>query len=122
VRRGLDFIPFNLRPPVGVLAILILKMKKCLLFAAAMPASNPSDSFDPTDLRFAALDASALSASFSRRYRFMVDAMSDSLPANTQMWIRKHAGPAAPRTIKLFLRGRPRATAVAHPDFFPAKT
>ena len=85
-----------------------------------MLVSNPSDNCDPMDPWFAALDASALSALFSRRYGFMMDVMSDSLPANTQMWIRKHAGPAAPRTIKLFLRGRPRATAAAHPDFFPA--
>lgn len=59
-----------------------------------MLVSNPGDSFDPTDPWFAALDASAQGASFSRRYGFMMDSMSDPLPANTQMWIRKLAGPA----------------------------
>jgi hypothetical protein len=53
-------------------------------------ASNPADSFDPLDPWFAALDPSAQGASFSRRYGFMWDsAMSDPLPANTEVWIRK---------------------------------
>ncbi|MEI7807017.1 MAG: hypothetical protein WCJ07_00880 [Verrucomicrobiota bacterium] len=56
--------------------------------------SNPGDSFDPADPWFNALDPSAQGASFSRHYGFMMDAMSDPLPANTQMWIRKLAGPA----------------------------
>ena len=59
-----------------------------------MLVSNPGDSFDPADPWFAALDASAQGASFSRRYGFMMASMSDPLPANTQMWIRKLAGPA----------------------------
>jgi hypothetical protein len=56
--------------------------------------SNPSDSFDPADPWFNALDPSAQGASFSRRYGFVMDTMSDPLPANTQMWIRKLSGPA----------------------------
>lgn len=60
-----------------------------------MLVSNPSDSFDPGDPWFTALDASAQGAAFSRRYGFMMDAMSDPLPANTQMWIRKLTGPEA---------------------------
>lgn len=56
--------------------------------------SNPGDSFDPTDLWFDALDPSRCGASFSRRYGFMMDAMSDPLPSGTQMWIRKLSGPA----------------------------
>lgn len=56
--------------------------------------SNPSDSFDPADPWFDALDPSRQGASFSRRYGFVMDAMSDPLPAGTQMWIRKLSGPA----------------------------
>jgi len=56
--------------------------------------SNPGDSFDPADPWFNALDPSAQGASFSRRYGFVMDTMTDPLPANTQMWIRKLSGPA----------------------------
>jgi len=55
--------------------------------------SNPSDSFDPADPWFDALDPSRQGASFSRRYGFVMDAASDPLPAGTQMWIRKLSGP-----------------------------
>jgi hypothetical protein len=52
--------------------------------------SNPADQFDPADPWFAALDPSAQGASFSRRYGFMWDgALSDPLPANTVVWIRR---------------------------------
>lgn len=51
--------------------------------------SNPGDSFAPGDPWFEALDPSRQSRSFSRRYGFVMDAMTDPLPANTQMWIRK---------------------------------
>jgi len=56
--------------------------------------SNPGDNFDPADPWFDALDPSRQGASFSRRYGFVMDAMSDPLPDNTQMWIRKLSGPA----------------------------
>lgn len=56
--------------------------------------SNPADSFDPADPWFDALDPSRQGASFSRRYGFVMDAMTDPLPAGTQMWIRKISGPA----------------------------
>jgi hypothetical protein len=56
--------------------------------------SNPSDSFDPGDPWFSAVDPSVGGASFSRRYGFMMDLMTDPLPANTQMWIRKLSGSA----------------------------
>ena len=56
--------------------------------------SHPGDSFDPADPWFDALDPSRQGASFSRRYGFVMDTMSDPLPAGTQMWIRKLSGPA----------------------------
>ncbi len=56
--------------------------------------SNPADSFDPADPWFDCVDPSRQGASFSRRYGFMMEAMTDPLPANTQMWIRKVSGPA----------------------------
>jgi hypothetical protein len=55
--------------------------------------SNPADSFDSADPWFDAIDPSRQGASFSRRYGFVMDAMSDPLPAGTQMWIRKVSGP-----------------------------
>ena len=57
-------------------------------------ASNPADGFDPADPWFDALDPSRHGASFSRRYGFVMDAMSDPLPDGAQMWIRKISGPA----------------------------
>ena len=55
--------------------------------------SNPGDSFQANDPWFAILDPSREGAAFSRRYGFMMDAMSDPLPVGTQMWIRKVSGP-----------------------------
>jgi hypothetical protein len=54
--------------------------------------SNPADNFDPGDPWFDAVDPARQGASFSRRYGFMMEAMTDPLPAGTQMWIRKLAG------------------------------
>jgi len=54
--------------------------------------SNPGDSFDPADPWFNTLDPSAQGASFSRRYGFVMDANTELLPANTQIWIRKLSG------------------------------
>ena len=56
--------------------------------------SNPSDSFDSPAPWFSALDPSAGGKAFSRRYGFVMDSGSDSLPADTQIWIRKLSGPA----------------------------
>jgi hypothetical protein len=56
--------------------------------------SKPGDSFDPGDPWFDALDPSAQGIAFSRRYGFVMDAMTDPLPAGTQMWIRKLSGSA----------------------------
>ena len=54
--------------------------------------SNPGDNFDPADPWFDSVDPSRQGASFSRRYGFVMAAMTDPLPANTQMWIRKLSG------------------------------
>ncbi len=54
--------------------------------------SNPADSFDPGDPWFDSVDPSRQGAAFSRRYGFVMDAMTDPLPAGTQMWIRKLSG------------------------------
>lgn len=51
--------------------------------------SNPTDNFDPAAPWFQALSPSRESRSFSRRYGFVMDAMSDALPAGIQIWIRK---------------------------------
>jgi hypothetical protein len=56
--------------------------------------SASTNRFDPADPWFTALDPSAHGASFSLRYGFEMDVMSDPLPENTQIWIRKLAGPA----------------------------
>jgi hypothetical protein len=51
--------------------------------------SNPNDSFDPGDPWFAYLDPSQQGLAFSRRYGFDMDAMTDYLPDNRALWIRK---------------------------------
>jgi hypothetical protein len=56
--------------------------------------SNPSDGFDPLDPWFTALDPSQAGMSFSRRYGFVMDTVTDPLPAGTQIWIRKTSGAA----------------------------
>jgi hypothetical protein len=57
--------------------------------------SNPGDSFDPADPWFDNLDPSRQGMAFTRRYGFMWDTgMSDPLPANTEVWIRKLSGSA----------------------------
>jgi len=55
--------------------------------------SHPGDAFDPADPWFDALDPSRRGLSFSRRYGFVMDTITDPLPANTTIWIRKIAGP-----------------------------
>lgn len=54
--------------------------------------SNPGDNFDPGDPWFDSVDPSRQGAAFSRRYGFVMAAMTDPLPVNTQMWIRKLSG------------------------------
>jgi hypothetical protein len=55
--------------------------------------SNPADGFDPTDPWHDDLDPSRRGLSFSRRYGFVMDTMSDPLPAGTAIWLRKLSGP-----------------------------
>jgi len=56
--------------------------------------SNPTNSFDPAAPWFSLLDPGAQGWAFSRRYGFDMATMTDPLPANTQIWIRKLSGPA----------------------------
>ncbi len=71
-----------------------------VMMPAAVPqltpllVSNPTNRFDPAAPWFSLLDPSAQGWAFSRRYGFDMDANSDALPANTQIWIRKLSGPA----------------------------
>lgn len=54
--------------------------------------SHPGDGFAPNDPWYDALDPARSGLSFSRRYGFVMNSVSDLLPANTAMWIRKLAG------------------------------
>ncbi len=54
--------------------------------------SNPNDSFSPADPWFDWLDPSRKGLAFSRRYGFEMDVMSDLLPSNRELWIRKLSG------------------------------
>jgi len=54
--------------------------------------SHPGDSFDPADPWFESLDPSRQGASFSRRYGFVMDAETDFLPLDREMWIRMLSG------------------------------
>lgn len=51
--------------------------------------SHPNDRFDPADPWFDSLDPSRQGLAFSRRYGFDPDVMSDLLPDDRQLWIRK---------------------------------
>lgn len=55
--------------------------------------SHPGDSFDPADPWFDDLDPSRRGLSFSRRYGFVMDTMTDPLPDGTIIHIRKISGP-----------------------------
>jgi hypothetical protein len=57
-------------------------------------ASNPSDSFESTDPWYDLLDPARQGQSFSRRYGFVMDSMTDPLPEGFEMWIRKLSGTA----------------------------
>jgi hypothetical protein len=54
--------------------------------------SNPLDSFDPADPWYDFLDPSRQGLSFSRRYGFVMDTLTDPLPANREIWIRRLSG------------------------------
>jgi hypothetical protein len=54
--------------------------------------SHPSDAFDAGDPWFDALDPSRQGLAFSRRYGFVMDTVTDPLPANTAIWLRKLSG------------------------------
>jgi hypothetical protein len=51
--------------------------------------SNPKDRFSPDDPWFDSLDPSRQGLAFSRRYGFDMDAMTDYLLDNRELWIRK---------------------------------
>lgn len=51
--------------------------------------SNPEDSFDPADPWYSDLDPSQQGQAFSPRYGWDMDVMTDLLPDNRQLWIRK---------------------------------
>ncbi len=51
--------------------------------------SNPGDQFDPAAPWFQHLDPSREGRSFSRRYGFVMDSMSDPLPANRAISLRR---------------------------------
>ena len=54
--------------------------------------SHPNDSFSPTDPWFDWLDPSRQGFAFSRRYGFDIHVMSDLLPYDRELWIRKLYG------------------------------
>jgi hypothetical protein len=54
--------------------------------------SNPGDYFNPADPWYDCLDPTRQGLAFSRRYGFDMDAMSDFLPYNRELWIRKLSG------------------------------
>lgn len=51
--------------------------------------SHPNEWFKPEDPWFAALDPSQQGRAFSRRYGFVMHAMTDFLPLDRELWIRK---------------------------------
>jgi hypothetical protein len=51
--------------------------------------SHPNDWFNPADPWFESLDPSRHGLAFSRRYGFVMHAMTDFLPFDRELWIRK---------------------------------
>lgn len=51
--------------------------------------SHPNDWFKPEDPWFGSLDPSQQGLAFSRRYGFVMHAMTDYLPLGRELWIRK---------------------------------
>jgi hypothetical protein len=70
---------------VGLESIIITAQLTPLL------VSNPSDRFNPADPWFASLDPSRQGLAFSRRYGFVMHALSDYLPPDRALWIRRIA-------------------------------
>lgn len=62
---------------------------------APLMVSHPNDSFAADDPWFVLLDPSRQALAFSRRYGFVMDTMTDPLPAGTSIWLRKLSGPVA---------------------------
>jgi hypothetical protein len=54
--------------------------------------SHPADQFDPADPWFDALDPSRQGRAFSRRYGFVMDTMTDPLPSDRAIWLRRISG------------------------------
>lgn len=54
--------------------------------------SNPADNFAPGDPWFDSIDPSRQGASFSLRYGFVMDSVTEPLPSGLQIWIRKLSG------------------------------
>ncbi len=76
------------------LARLTVMMPTNVPMLTPLLISNPGDQFDPAHPWFNNLDPSAKGYSFSRRYGWVMDAMSDPLPADTEIWLRKITGPS----------------------------
>ena len=71
---------------------LMIMMDPTVPALTPLLASNPGDGFASSNLWFAAFDPSQQGLAFSRRYGFVMDTVTDPLPANTQIWIRKLSG------------------------------
>ena len=56
--------------------------------------SHPADDFDPADPWHEALSPAQEGRSFSRRYGFVMNTMTDPLPPGRELWIRKLSGTA----------------------------
>lgn len=54
--------------------------------------SNPADTFDPSLPWYNSLDPYRQGLSFSRRYGFVMDTVTDPLPAGTAIWLRRLSG------------------------------
>lgn len=68
---------------------LTVKLMPAAVQLTPLLVSNPQDGFAPGNPWFADLDPAGRGLSFSRRYGFVMDSMSDPLPAGIAIWIRK---------------------------------
>jgi hypothetical protein len=98
VSATLTTIPMQGGMVMPMLSYVAGEERLYVMMDAAVPqltpllVSHPEDRFDPADPWFDALDPTREGRSFSRRYGFVMDTMTDPLPAGRAIWIRKLSG------------------------------
>lgn len=86
----MPMIGYHAEEPVGHLHVML---DPAVPELTPLLVSNPADAFAAGDPWYDALDPAGQGLAFSRRYGFVMDAMTDPLPASVKIWLRKLGGP-----------------------------